>query len=67
MSENLSVKDMLNGESSKYALAVAVAKLAREITDDIVLHGEIVEEKPVNLAIEDLKNEKYRIVAPEEY
>ncbi len=56
---------MFNGETSKNALAVAVAKLAREITDDIVLKGEVVEEKPVNLAIEELKNDKYSIVAPD--
>ncbi len=65
MSRKLSAEEMLNGESSKYALAVAVAKLAREITDDIVLKGEIVEEKPVNLAIDELKDGKYSIVAPE--
>ncbi len=61
----LSVDDMLNGESNKYPLAVAVAKRAREITDDIILKGEIVEEKPVNMAVEELKNHKYVIVEPD--
>lgn len=56
---------MLNGESSKYALAVAVAKRAREITDDIMIKGDIVEEKPVNLAIKEFKENKYSIIAPE--
>lgn len=65
MKRKLSTEDMLNGESSKYALAVAVAKRAREITDDIILKGEIVEEKPVNLAIKELKEDKYSIMAPE--
>ena len=58
-------KEVVCGESSKYALAVAVAKRAREITDDIMLKGEIVEEKPVNMAIKELKEDKYSIMAPE--
>lgn len=65
MKRKLSAEDMLNGESSKYALAVAVAKRAREITDDIILKGEIVEEKPVNMAIKELKEDKYNIMAPD--
>ncbi len=65
MKRKLSAEDMLNGESSKYALAVAVAKRAREITDDIILKGEIVEEKPVNMAIKELKEYKYNIMAPD--
>ena len=65
MKRKLSAEDMLNGESSKYALAVAVAKRAREITDDIILKGEIVEEKPVNIAIKELKEDKYNIMAPD--
>ncbi len=65
MRRKLSTEDMLNGESSKYALAVAVAKRAREITDDIILKGKVVEEKPVNMAIQELKNDKYNIIAPD--
>ncbi len=65
MNKKLSAEDMLNGESSKYALAVAVAKRAREITDDIILKGEVIEEKPVNMAIKELKDGKYNIIAPD--
>lgn len=61
----LSVDDMLNGNANKYPLAVAVAKRAREITDDIIIRGEIVEEKPVNMAIEEFKNHKYNIIEPD--
>lgn len=61
----VSVDKMLNGEENKYPLAVAVAKRAREITDDILLKGEIVEEKPVNIAIEELRSHKYAIVEPD--
>ena len=61
----LSVDDMLNGKANKYALAVAVAKRAREITDKALLHGDIIEEKPVNLATEDFKEHKYKIIEPD--
>ena len=43
----LSVDDMLNGKANKYPLSVAVAKRARQITDEALLHGEILEEKAV--------------------
>lgn len=61
----LSVEDMLNGKSNKYALAIAVAKRAREITDEAVLHGDILEEKTVNMAIEDFRNSRCIIKQPD--
>ena len=61
----LSIDDMLSGKSNKYPLAVAVAKRAREITDDVILKGEIIEEKTVNMAIEEFKNNKYAIIEPD--
>ena len=65
MSKILSVKDMLEGKSNKYPLAVAVAKRAREITEDILIHETIVDEKPVNIAIREFKDGKYLIVVPD--
>ena len=61
----LSVDGMLNGRENKYPLAVAVAKRAREITDDIILEGKVVEEKAVNMAIKDFKGHKYSIIEPD--
>ncbi len=61
----LSVDDMLNGKADKYPLSVAVAKRARQITDEALLRGEILEEKPVNIATEQFKQHKYKIVAPD--
>ena len=60
-----SVDNMLIGKESRYALVIAVAKRAREITDEINKKGEIVVEKAVNLAIEDFKNHKYAIIEPD--
>lgn len=63
--KELSVDDMLNGKADRYPLAVAVAKRAREITNDALLHGEILEEKTVNIATEEFKDHKYKIIAPD--
>ena len=61
----LSVDDMLKGKESRYSLVMAVAKRAREITDEIYKEKEEVTEKPVNLAIKDFKEGKYDIYEPE--
>ena len=53
---------MLDAKSSRYALVIAVAKRAREITDDINTHGKIVEEKPVNMAIKEFVDGKFNII-----
>ena len=54
---NYKIEDM----EAKFLLTIAIAKRAREIADDIVLKGEIVEEKPVNLAINDFNKGKFKI------
>jgi DNA-directed RNA polymerase subunit omega len=53
---------MLDAKSSRYALVIAVAKRAREITDDINLHGNTADEKPVNMAIKEFENGKFDII-----
>lgn len=67
MSRILSIDDMLSGKKSRYALAVAVAKRAREITDKYNLSGEPLTEKAVNVAIDEFKKHKYEIIEPDEY
>ncbi len=57
----ISVDDMINGKISNYPLVVAVAKRAREITDEIITSGKIVTEKPVNIAYKEFKDHKYEI------
>lgn len=64
--KELSIEDMLKDKESRYPLAVAVAKRAREITDDINLKGEIVEEKPVNIAVHEFENNEYKIIEPDD-
>ena len=57
-----SVDEMLSGKQSRYPLVIAVAKRAREIASEAELKGEVLVEKPVNMAIEDFRQHKYDIV-----
>lgn len=61
----VSVDDMFSGKKSRYSLVIAVAKRAREITDEINSSNKLSTEKPVSLAIDDFKQHKYEILEPE--
>ena len=45
---------------------VATAKRAREITESVNQNGDILEEKTVSMAIEELIDGKFKVVEPEE-
>lgn len=60
-----SVDDMLKNRTTRYSLVIAVAKRAREISAEIEESEQIVDEKPVLMAIEDFKNHKYSILEPD--
>lgn len=60
--KELSVSDMFANRTSRYPLVIAVARRAREITDQINRDEEIVETKAVNMAIDEFKNHKYIII-----
>ncbi len=61
----LCVADMVNGKASKFPLVVAVAQRARQITEELSLHGEEMSEKPVMIAFQEFKNHKFDIVESE--
>lgn len=61
----LFVNDMLNGKASKFPLVVAVAQRARQITEEIVLHGGETSEKPVMIAFQEFKDHKFDIMEME--
>lgn len=65
MGKVLSIDDMLSGRKSKYALAIAVAKRAREITNEMYLRGEPMTRKAVNMAVDEFKSHKYEIIEPD--
>ena len=51
---------------SYYSVVIAVAKRAREITQEAEDNNEIIVEKPVDLAVQDYVDEKYKIIEPDE-
>ncbi len=60
-----SVDDIFAGKVSKYALAIAVAKRARELTDDMQKDKGKVCDKPVLVAADEFKEHKFAILEPD--
>ena len=60
-----SVDDIFAGKMSKYARAIAVAKRAREITDDMQDDKGKVCDKPVLVAVDEFQKHKYAILEPD--
>ena len=56
----------LKGNNSRYAVVVGVAKRARDIAIEADARGDILTEKTVSLAINDLNKGEYRIIVPED-
>lgn len=58
--------DLIVGPNqSRYSLVVAVSKRAREIAADAENRGEILIEKPVDMAVHELMEHKYVIIEPD--
>lgn len=57
------VNQIISKNESCYSLVIAVAKRAREITDELYKNKETIEEKPVKTAVEELASGKFRIVS----
>ena len=60
------VHELFQGKQSKYALVVGVSKRARQITQTFEEEGTVTEDKPVLLAIDEIKNHKISIYEPDE-
>ena len=52
--------------SSYYSVVIAVAKRARDIVDAAEANNQIIVEKPVDLAVQDFVDDKYKIIEPVE-
>ena len=63
---NPSLKKVLSNHLSRYSLVTATAKRAREIALDAEENGEILIEKPVSLALDEIISGKIKIIEPEE-
>ena len=57
---------MLSNHISRYSLVRATAKRAREISEEAEEDGIILVEKPVSIALDEILNNKYEIVEPDE-
>lgn len=51
---------------NQYSLVIAVAKRARQISEEAEAEGAKLVEKPVDLAVQDFVQDRYRIIEPEE-
>lgn len=63
---NQDLSKVLSGHISRYSLVTATAKRAREISNKNLEDKVITTDKAVSLALNDLLEDKYRIVEPEE-
>lgn len=63
--QKISIDEMLSGKKSRYSLVIGIAKRAREIASNAEQNGNILTEKPVNLAINDFKEHKYELFEPQ--
>jgi DNA-directed RNA polymerase subunit omega len=59
-----SVELTQNQTISDYSLVVGIAKKAREIASDAETKGTILEEKPVDLAVQQYIEKKFHILEP---
>ncbi len=58
------VNQIISKNESCYSLVIAVAKRARQISDELYAKGETLEEKPVKTAVEEIASGKCRIINP---
>ncbi len=63
---NPDLRNVLKNNVSRYSLVTAVAKRAREIALEAEENGEILDDKPVSLALDEIILGKIEIVEPDE-
>ena len=63
---NPDLKTVLTNHLSRYSLVTATAKRAREISDKAIEDKEIIVEKPVSTALNEIIAGDYEVIEPEE-
>lgn len=63
---NPDLRGVLSNHLSRYSLVTATAKRAREIAEEAEENKQIITEKPVSLALEEILSGDIVIVEPEE-
>lgn len=53
---------VLTPEQSRYSLVIAISKRARQIAEDADKNREILEDKPVQIAVEEYKEHKFKMI-----
>lgn len=64
--QKLSVEDIVKNNENCYSFVIAIAKRARQISERANDEEEILDEKPVQIAVREFVEGKFRIVEPEE-
>lgn len=59
------VDSVIENAPSRYALVIGISKRARQIVEDAETSGEILVEKPVGIAVEQLLEKKFVIREPD--
>ena len=54
--------EKIQGDNSRYAFVIGIAKRAREIAEQAEQEQTILLEKPVSMAIEDFESGDYKLV-----
>lgn len=62
---NPDLRKVLANNTSRYSLVTAIAKRARDISSEAQESGEILNEKPVSIALDEIINGKYELVETE--
>lgn len=63
---NPDLRNVLKNRTSRYSLVTAIAKRAREISSDAQENGEILNDKPVSIALDEIIAGEFVVVEPEE-
>ncbi len=63
---NPDLRDVLKNKTSRYSLVTAIAKRAREISSEAQENEEILNDKPVSIALDEIITGKFEVVEPEE-
>ena len=63
---NPDLRDVLKNRTSRYSLVTAIAKRARDISTEAQENDDILNDKPVSIALDEIINGKFVVVEPEE-
>ncbi len=63
---NPDLRNVLKNHTSRYSLVTAIAKRAREISTDAQENGEILNDKPVSIALDEIITGEFEVIEPEE-